>query len=126
MSDIPCRTRRSCVPPSARRKGTGAPGCSRGGRGAGKSLAGAAWLAGRARDVGRLALVGPTYADARKVMIEGPSGLRGLAAAFGPEGGRARYEPSRRWLVWPNGAAGFAFTAKDPDGLRGPRLHAAR
>ena len=96
-----------------------------GGRGAGKTLAGAAWLAGRARRVGRLALVGPTYADVREVMIEGPSGLRGLGAAFGPEGGPPRYEPSRRRLVWPNGAVGFCFTAEDPDGLRGPQFHAA-
>ena len=63
-----------------------------GGRGAGKTLAGAAWLSGRAREVGRLALVGPTYADVREVMIEGPSGLRGLGGAFGPEGGPPRYE----------------------------------
>ncbi len=96
-----------------------------GGRGAGKTLAGAAWLAGRACEVGRLALVGPTYADVREVMIEGPSGLRGLGAAFGPEGGLPRYEPSRRRLVWPNGAIGFVFTAEDPDGLRGPQFHTA-
>ena len=96
-----------------------------GGRGAGKTLAGAAWLAGRAREVGRLALVGPTYADVREVMIEGPSGLRGLGSAFGPPGGPPRYEPSRRRLVWPNGAVGFCFTAEDPDGLRGPQFHAA-
>ena len=96
-----------------------------GGRGAGKTLAGAAWLAGRARQVGRLALVGPTYGEVREVMIEGPSGLRGLGAAFGPEGGPPRYEPSRRRLVWPNGAVGFVFTAEEPDGLRGPQFHAA-
>ena len=97
-----------------------------GGRGAGKTLAGAAWLAAQARRVGRLALVGPTYADVREVMIEGPSGLRRLASAFGPEGGPPRYEPSRRRLVWPNGAVGFCFTAEDPDGLRGPQFHAAQ
>jgi phage terminase large subunit-like protein len=96
-----------------------------GGRGAGKTLAGAAWLAGRAKAGGRLALVGPTYADVREVMIDGPSGLRGLGAAFGPEGGRPRYEPSRRRLVWPNGAVAFVFTAEEPDGLRGPQFHAA-
>ena len=96
-----------------------------GGRGAGKTLAGAAWLAGQACEVGRLALVGPTYSDVREVMIEGPSGLRGLGAAFGPVGGPPRYEPSRRRLVWPNGSVGFVFTAEDPDGLRGPQFHAA-
>lgn len=96
-----------------------------GGRGAGKTLAGAAWLAGQAKGVERLALVGPTYADVREVMIEGPSGLRGAAAAFGPEGGRPSYEPSRRRLVWPNGAVAQVFTAEEPDGLRGPQFAAA-
>jgi phage terminase large subunit-like protein/transposase-like protein len=96
-----------------------------GGRGAGKTLAGAAWLAGRAQSVGRLALVGPTYGDVREVMIEGPSGLRGAAAGFGPQGARPRYEPSRRRLLWLNGAVAQAFTAEDPDGLRGPQFGAA-
>jgi phage terminase large subunit-like protein len=96
-----------------------------GGRGAGKTLAGAAWLAGQAKSVDRLALVGPTYADVREVMIEGPSGLRGAAAAFGPEGVRPRYEPSRRRLLWPNGSMAQVFTAEEPDGLRGPQFGAA-
>lgn len=96
-----------------------------GGRGAGKTLAGAAWLAGRAKDVGRLALIGPTLLDVRDVMIEGPSGLRGAAAAFGPKGERPVYIPSRRRLVWSNGATARVFTAEDPDGLRGPQFAAA-
>jgi phage terminase large subunit-like protein len=101
-----------------------------GGRGAGKTLAGAAWLAGQAKSVERLALVGPTYADVREVMIEGPSGLRGRAAAFGPahaDGSieRPRYEASRRRLIWPNGATAQVFTAEEPDGLRGPQFAAA-
>ncbi|MCQ4187657.1 DNA-packaging protein, partial [Klebsiella pneumoniae] len=48
-----------------------------GGRGAGKTLAGASWLADRAESLGaggRLALVGPTLHDVREVMVEGPSG----------------------------------------------------
>lgn len=96
-----------------------------GGRGAGKTLAGAAWLAERAKHVGRLALVGPTLLDARDVMIEGPAGLRGAAAAFGPKGERPVYIPSRRRLVWSNGAAARVFSAEDPDSLRGPQFAAA-
>jgi len=96
-----------------------------GGRGAGKTLAGAAWLAGRARVCGRLALVGPTLGDVREVMIDGPSGLRGSAAGFGPGGGRPAYEPSRRRLVWPNGALAYVFSAEDPESLRGPQFEAA-
>lgn len=92
-----------------------------GGRGSGKTRAGAEWLNRRAdeRDV-RLALVAPTLHDAREVMIEGPSGLRWTA----PQGRRPAYEPARRRLVWPSGAVGHVFSAEDPESLRGPQFHA--
>ncbi len=92
-----------------------------GGRGAGKTFAGAAWMIDQAEDGGRLALVGPTFHDVREVMIEGPSGLRALS----PPDARPRWEASRRRLVWPNGATAYAFSAEDPDSLRGPQFHAA-
>lgn len=92
-----------------------------GGRGAGKTFAGAAWLIEQAGTGGRLALVGPTFHDVREVMIEGPSGLRALS----PPDERPRWEASRRRLVWPNGAVAYAFSAEDPDSLRGPQFHAA-
>ncbi|KQY75577.1 hypothetical protein ASD25_12235 [Brevundimonas sp. Root1423] len=97
-----------------------------GGRGAGKTLAGASWLADQAGALGeggRLALVGPTLHDVREVMIEGPSGLRAL-----PRWSRAtrpRFEPSRRRLVFSNGCIAHAFSAEDPDSLRGPQFSAA-
>lgn len=48
-----------------------------GGRGAGKTRAGAEWLSLRAFDPGaRLALVGPTLHDVREVMIGGPNRWR--------------------------------------------------
>jgi phage terminase large subunit-like protein len=98
-----------------------------GGRGAGKTLAGASWLAGRAEALGaggRLALIGPTLHDVREVMIGGPSGLMSLGRW---RAGRAwpRYEPSRRRLVFPGGAEAFVFSAEDPDSLRGPQFAAA-
>jgi phage terminase large subunit-like protein len=96
-----------------------------GGRGAGKTLAGAAFIAHAARTHERLALIGPSFAAVREVMVEGPAGLRGLGSAFGPEGGLPVYEPSRRRLVWPNGAVAEAFSAEDVDGLRGPQFAAA-
>jgi phage terminase large subunit-like protein len=80
-----------------------------GGRGAGKTRAGAEWLTRRARKGARLALVGPTLHDVREVMIEGPSGLRAVAAP----GDRPVYHSSRRLLEWPNGALAFAFSAED-------------
>ncbi len=51
-------------------------------------------------------------------MIGGPSGLRNI----GPEAERPNYEPSRRRLIWPNGAEGYVFSAEDPDSLRGPQF----
>lgn len=50
-----------------------------GGRGAGKTRAGAEWLAARAeKSPGLYAMVGPTQHDVREVMVDGPSGLRKL------------------------------------------------
>ena len=92
-----------------------------GGRGAGKTFAGAHWITLNALAYPMLALVGPTLHDVREVMIEGPSGLKALGGpAFRP-----RWEASRRRLIWPNGAVAYAFSAEDPDSLRGPQFHAA-
>jgi phage terminase large subunit-like protein len=97
-----------------------------GGRGSGKTRAGAEWVRGmvEAGLAKRVALVGPTLSDVREVMIEGPSGLRSLSYAREEE--RPRYESSRRRLVWDAyGAEAFAFSAEDPDSLRGPQFDAA-
>jgi predicted phage terminase large subunit-like protein len=93
------------------------------GRGFGKTRSGAEWVregieTGR---VGRVALVAPTAADARDVMIEGESGLLAIA----PPSIRPTYEPSRRRLTWPNGGMAFAYSAEEPDRLRGPQHDAA-
>lgn len=93
-----------------------------GGRGAGKTRAGAEWVAGQVRaGKRRIALVAPTLGDAREVMIEGPSGL----ARIGMRAERPRFEVSRRRLVWPCGALGYVFSAEDPDSLRGPQFDCA-
>jgi phage terminase large subunit-like protein len=94
-----------------------------GGRGSGTTRAGAEWVRGLVENgaAKRIALVGPTLSDVREVMIEGPSGLRSV----GLEANRPTYEVSRRRLVWPNGAEGFAFSAEDPESLRGPQFDAA-
>ena len=94
-----------------------------GGRGGGKTRAGAEWVADRAREGGPIALVGQSLHDVREVMIEGPSGVRALPRY--ELGGRPRWEASRRRLVWPNGAVGMAFSAEDPESLRGPQFGAA-
>ncbi|MFT3998535.1 MAG: terminase family protein [Asticcacaulis sp.] len=89
-----------------------------GGRGAGKTRAGAEWVQSLAGPGVRIALIGPSLHDVREVMIDGPSGLKTIA----PEGFRPEYEISRRRLVWPNGAVAYAFSAEDPESLRGPQF----
>ena len=93
-----------------------------GGRGAGKTRAGAEWVRRQVADgARRVALVGPTFADVREVMIGGPSGL----ASLGPGAVRPHYCASRRRLEWPNGALAYGFSAEDPDALRGPQFEFA-
>ncbi|ODR98417.1 hypothetical protein AUC68_08215 [Methyloceanibacter methanicus] len=94
-----------------------------GGRGAGKTRAGAEWVrahAGAANDA-RIALVGETLSDARAVMVEGVSGL----LAVHPPGAKPLFEPSKRQLRWGNGAVAQLFSAEDPESLRGPQFSAA-
>ena len=68
-----------------------------------------------------LGLVGPALHDVREVMVEGASGIKALAEP----GDRPRWEAGRRRLVWDNQSAAYAFSAEDPDSLRGPQFHAA-
>lgn len=70
-----------------------------GGRGAGKTRAGAEWLAALAGRGVRCALIGASLHDVREVMIEGPSGLKSIAK----KGNRPSYEVSRKRLRWPDG-----------------------
>src|SRR5271167_4290263 len=88
------------------------------GRGFGKTRSGAeAVRANVAAGKKRIALVAPTAADARDVMVEGESGLLWL----GPPNERPRYEPSKRRLTWPNGAIATTYSADEPERLRGPQ-----
>ncbi len=93
-----------------------------GGRGSGKTRSGAEFvrhLAGQANL--RIALVAPTFAEARMVMIEGVSGLLSVHPSYA----RPKFEPSKRVVTWPNGAQAQVFSAEEPDGLRGPQFDAA-
>lgn len=95
-----------------------------GGRGSGKTRAGAEWvhaLASREkRSELRIALVAETLGDAREVMIDGASGICRIARQNRPD-----FETSRRRLVWPNGAMAQIFSSEDPESLRGPQFHFA-
>ena len=100
-----------------------------GGRGAGKTRLGAEWVRALAQGAGPyaqahsryIALVGETEHDVREVMIEGPAGLLRIT----PRGERPLWIATRRRLEWPNGAVGMAFSAEDPEQLRGPQFDAA-
>ena len=100
-----------------------------GGRGAGKTRAGAEWVRaavegdlpldeGRAK---RVALVGETFDQVRDVMVFGESGI----LACSPPDRRPEWQATRRRLVWPNGAVAECYSASSPEGLRGPQFDAA-
>lgn len=85
-----------------------------GGRGAGKTFAGAHFIAqgiqsGAMRRVG---VIGATHNDTRAVMIEGESGLLKLCPT-------ATFEPTNRRIQWPTGAVATVLSADEPDSLRG-------
>jgi phage terminase large subunit-like protein len=100
-----------------------------GGRGAGKTRAGAEWVKRMAvgdppyadAKVSPIALIGETEHDAREVMVEGVSGLLAVHA----RAERPLWIPSRRRLEWRNGAVAQVFSAEDPESLRGPQFAAA-
>jgi phage terminase large subunit-like protein len=100
-----------------------------GGRGAGKTRAGAEWVRAQALGLAPfadapaspIALIGETAHDVREVMIEGVSGL----LAIHPASQRPSWSPTRKRLEWPNGAVAYAFSADDPESLRGPQFAVA-
>ena len=99
-----------------------------GGRGAGKTRAGAEWVrsmveGSRPRDPGkvkRVGLIGETMEQAREVMVFGESGL----LACSPPDRRPAWISGRQMLVWPNGAEARLYSAFDPERLRGPQFEA--
>jgi phage terminase large subunit-like protein len=93
------------------------------GRGFGKTRTGAEWVQelAESKAVDRIALVGPTAADTRDVMAEGPSGILAVASVWC----RPTYEPSKRRIEWPNGVVATLYSAEEPDRLRGPQHGAA-
>lgn len=93
------------------------------GRGFGKTRCGAEWVRQKAfENPGcRIALVGETTADVRKVMVEGDSGILSVSPPeFMPE-----YSPANRQLTWPNGSIALTYNGTQPDQLRGPQHHFA-
>ncbi|GHA29388.1 large terminase [Devosia pacifica] len=91
-----------------------------GGRGAGKTRAGAEWIRSLA-DAGTspIALVGETMTEAMAVMVKGESGIIRVT----PEAERPRI--SGNVLRWPNGVVAEVLSATDPERFRGPQYAAA-
>lgn len=100
-----------------------------GGRGSGKTRAGAEWVRrqvegatpdapGAAR---RVALVAETWEQAREVMVMGDSGL----IACAPPDRKPEWRATRHRLCWENGAEAQLFSAADPESLRGPQFDCA-
>lgn len=92
-----------------------------GGRGAGKTRAGAEWIREKAKIPNlRLLLVARTAADVRSTMVEGESGILNVS----PPSERPIYKPATRRLEWANGTSAFCTSADEPDSLRGVQAHA--
>ena len=94
-----------------------------GGRGAGKTRAGAEWVRGIATTdkTARIALIGETEHEVREVMIEGVSGL----LAVHPPHARPEWIATRGRLQWKDGAVAQVFSAENYERLRGPQFSAA-
>lgn len=100
-----------------------------GGRGAGKTRAGAEWVRAQALGLApfadtrtaQIALIGESEHDVREVMVEGLSGILAVHA----RSERPVWTPSRRRLEWNNGTVAYAFSAEDPESLRGPQFDCA-
>lgn len=93
------------------------------GRGFGKTRVGAEWVRELVEKklAGRIAIIAPTSADARDVVVEGESGIMSIC----PNWDRPTYEPTKRRLTWNNGAIATLYSSQEPDRLRGPQHDAA-
>lgn len=94
----------------------------RAGRGFGKTRAGAEWVSeiARTKPGARIALVGATIEDVRRVMIEGESGLIAVARP----GESVDYRSGGTEVEFASRARAGIFSASAPEKLRGPE-HAA-
>ncbi|MFP9136817.1 DNA-packaging protein [Devosia sp. XGJD_8] len=91
-----------------------------GGRGAGKTRAGAEWVRQLARDeVSPIALVGETMTEAEAVMVRGESGVLRVC----PPGDKPKLVGNV--LHWRNGVEAHLLPAADPERFRGPQFAAA-
>lgn len=93
------------------------------GRGFGKTRLGAEWVLEQARRQPgcRIALVGASLDEVRKIMIEGESGIRACA----PPDEEPKWNVSRGELLFKGGSVASVYSGANGDGLRGPQHHFA-
>jgi phage terminase large subunit-like protein len=97
------------------------------GRGFGKTRAGVEWCREKVkRGFRRGIAVAATNSDIERVMIKGESGFlascwKGDKDVNGKELGAPDWSPTKRTLVWSNGATITFFSAEEPERLRGPQ-----
>ena len=88
------------------------------GRGYGKTRSGAEAVkymveSGKAK---RIAIVGRTADDAKKVLVQGVSGILAVShPKFRPI-----HQPGNKLVIWPNGAIAETYSADKPEQMRGP------
>jgi phage terminase large subunit-like protein len=91
-----------------------------GGRGSGKTRAGAEWVRQLAsQGVSPIAIVGETMTEAEAIMVRGESGILRVTPL------EDRPQLSGALLRWPNGVEATLLPASDPDRFRGPQFAAA-
>ena len=93
------------------------------GRGYGKTRTGAEWVSAIARQCpdARIALVAATIDEARRVMVEGDSGILSVARGHEP----IIWRRDRNELAFASGAQAYLYGAGAPESLRGPQHDAA-
>ena len=91
------------------------------GRGSGKTRIGAETIRKyrEQKRANHIALIGPTAADARDVMLGTNPDSSGLLQVC-PPWNRPTYEPSKRRAIWSDGGVATLYSAEEPDRLRGP------
>lgn len=91
------------------------------GRSWGKSRTGSEWVHEVAWNYPgcRIGVIAPTAGDARRVMIEGESGILATAKPWNP----CRYWPARLEITFANGTKCGVFSADEAERLRGPQHH---
>jgi phage terminase large subunit-like protein len=87
------------------------------GRGFGKNRTGAEWIIDKVQNDGyrHVSLIGAAADEVRDYMIEGESGI----LAWSPPWFMPEYIPSKKLIVWPNGAKARIFYGTEPEKSRG-------